>query len=353
MIGFLLLACLSSEPQSQPKNQPISVKKGDKSLPPQAVFVPELRGIMSEIVGANDGAHQRLEGYTKRHKDDSFALMMLAWSHRQRNALEQERATRGRIPAHRRGAYDFFIDREPEHQLRLINAYLSDSCHQNRLPNCPEMSETPPDYPAFEQLAWASHRENRIETWLQQPTQLRAKDVGRRIGIVTGMKVADVGAGEGWFTVPFAELVGKDGVVYGVEIDLSYVRLLDHVAAVSQLPQLKTIHSSASSAELPAGQLDMVFVCEVMKAVVTDAQLVSTPEHYALQALPFVQSLVSGLRVGGKLVWIEHKMAPGKLGGTSLALLKRLATETGLEITEVSDEYGPLQVMVIATKRTQ
>ena len=155
------------------------------------------------------------------------------------------------------------------------------------------------------------------------------------------MQVADVGAGEGWFTVPFAELVGEEGLVYGVEIDLSYVRMLEHIATASQLPQLKTIHSSVSSAALPEGELDLVFVCEVMKAVVTDAQLKSSPEHYAQHALPFVQSLAAGLRAGGKLVWIEHKMAPGELGGTSLALLTRLAKDSGLQITAVSDEYGP------------
>ena len=352
MIGLLLVACLNTEPQFSPQKQSMPVLKETKDSQPQAVFVPELRGIVSELV-SDPSAHQRLEGYTKRHKDDSFAQMMLAWAQRQNNNLDREKSTRLRIPAHRRGAYDFFMDRDPEGQLQLINAYLADSCHQNRLPKCPVLSEWPPDYPAFEQLAWASHRENRIETWLQQPTQLRAKDVGRRIGIKSGMKVADVGAGEGWFTVPFAELVGEQGVVYGVEIDSSYVRLLDYVATASQLPQLKTIHSSASSAALPAGELDLVFVCEVMKAVVTDSQLESSPEHYALHALPFVNSLAAGLRVGGKLVWIEHKMPPGALGGTSLALLKRLATESGLEITAVSDEYGPLQVLVIATKITQ
>ena len=37
--------------------------------------------------------------------------MMLAWSHRQRKEFDQERAARVRIPSHRRGAYDSFIDR--------------------------------------------------------------------------------------------------------------------------------------------------------------------------------------------------------------------------------------------------
>ena len=127
MIGLLLLSCLSSEPQPQPQNQSLPAKRGAKEPPPPAVFVPELRGILSELVSTDDSAHQRLEGYTKRHKDDSFALMMLAWSHRQRKEFDQERAARVRIPSHRRGAYDFFIDRAPEDQLALINTYLSDA----------------------------------------------------------------------------------------------------------------------------------------------------------------------------------------------------------------------------------
>ena len=106
-----------------------------KSHRPQLCLCLSYGAYCPELVSTDDSAHQRLEGYTKRHKDDSFALMMLAWSHRQRKEFDQERAARVRIPSHRRGAYDFFIDRAPEDQLGLINTYLSDSCHQNRLPD--------------------------------------------------------------------------------------------------------------------------------------------------------------------------------------------------------------------------
>ena len=39
------------------------------------------------------------------------------------------------------------------------------------------------------------------------------------LGIKAGSRVADVGAGSGWFTVRAAKRVGSDGLVYAVEIN--------------------------------------------------------------------------------------------------------------------------------------
>jgi ubiquinone/menaquinone biosynthesis C-methylase UbiE len=49
----------------------------------------------------------------------------------------------------------------------------------------------------------------------QAPPEERLAEVG----LSTGMKVADVGAGYGYFTFPAAEMVGGDGMVYAVEPD--------------------------------------------------------------------------------------------------------------------------------------
>lgn len=340
-----------SHPGPPPRlGQPASPPPGHA---PFAVFHPELRLLVQELVGDDPaGAEARLEAFAQRNTADSFAQMMLAWSHHRRGDRDGEAAARAALPAHRRGAYDFFVDRPAPDQRALVDTYLLDSCHQNQLDGCaPVPAPRPADYPAFEQLAWASHREDRLSTWLHQPTDLRADDVGERLGIGPGMTVADVGAGEGWFTVPFALRVGETGQAVGVEVEPSYLRLLDHVAAHQPLPQLRTLSSRPGDASLPEGAFDLVFVSEVMKAVVTDAGVEADASLYEDKALPFVQTLAAGVAPGGRLVWIEHEVPVGTKKGTSVSLLSRLADDAGLTVTEVSNDYGPLQVMVIAEKR--
>jgi len=41
----------------------------------------------------------------------------------------------------------------------------------------------------------------------------------RKMGVTTGQKVADIGAGRGYFTIPAAAVVGSEGIVYAVEPD--------------------------------------------------------------------------------------------------------------------------------------
>jgi len=39
------------------------------------------------------------------------------------------------------------------------------------------------------------------------------------MGVTTGQKVVDIGAGRGYFTSPAGEVVGSGGIVYAVEPD--------------------------------------------------------------------------------------------------------------------------------------
>jgi ubiquinone/menaquinone biosynthesis C-methylase UbiE len=41
----------------------------------------------------------------------------------------------------------------------------------------------------------------------------------KEIGMGPGKKLADIGCGDGFFTLPAARMAGKDGVVYGVDAD--------------------------------------------------------------------------------------------------------------------------------------
>lgn len=54
--------------------------------------------------------------------------------------------------------------------------------------------------------------------------KLQIERVMDLLGIKAGSRVADIGAGSGWFAVRAARRVGKDGLVYAVEINRDYLR---------------------------------------------------------------------------------------------------------------------------------
>jgi tRNA A58 N-methylase Trm61 len=54
----------------------------------------------------------------------------------------------------------------------------------------------------------------RFRALLQEPIA-----AAKGIGISEGQKVADIGAGKGYFTIPASIIVGKNGLVYSVEPD--------------------------------------------------------------------------------------------------------------------------------------
>src|SRR2546430_16172568 len=50
------------------------------------------------------------------------------------------------------------------------------------------------------------------------------------LGVAPGKSVADIGAGSGWFTVRAAKRVGKDGLVYAIDINPDAIRYIDERA---------------------------------------------------------------------------------------------------------------------------
>ena len=89
------------------------------------------------------------------------------------------------------------------------------------------------------------------------------------IGVVKGMKVADVGAGYGYFAFPAAEMVGDEGTVYAVEPD---PRRADEISRGATERGLKNLKVLVRGAEDIGG----ISACEVDVAM-----SISSFHHFA------------------------------------------------------------------------
>jgi predicted methyltransferase len=112
-----------------------------------------------------------------------------------------------------------------------------------------------------------------------------------------GMRVADVGAGTGLYSMLFARAVGSSGKVYAVDISPSFIASIEARAAEFRVNNLVGIVNSERSTELPPGSVDLVFLAD-------------TYHHFAYPR-SMLRSIHTALVPGGVLAIVDFRRQPG------------------------------------------
>jgi ubiquinone/menaquinone biosynthesis C-methylase UbiE len=113
-----------------------------------------------------------------------------------------------------------------------------------------------------------------------------------------GMAVADVGAGSGLFTRLFAGAVGPKGKVYAVDIAPKFLAHIKKTCKEGGITNVETVRCSDTSCELPAGCIDLAFICD-------------TYHHFEFPARTMA-SIHKALRPGGQVVLVDFHRILGK-----------------------------------------
>ena len=93
---------------------------------------------------------------------------------------------------------------------------------------------------------------------------LPVADVIRASGIRTGMHVADVGAGTGYFAIPLAKAVGPDGKVYAIDLQPEMLNLLrEKINRSDALRNIELVQGEASRTTLATRSADLVLIANV------------------------------------------------------------------------------------------
>jgi predicted methyltransferase len=98
------------------------------------------------------------------------------------------------------------------------------------------------------------------DEWKVRDSWERPEEVMDAVGIKAGSTVADVGAGEGYFTFRLAARVGPTGKVYAEDILDDRLEQIRRGAAKRKLAQIETILGTTSDPRLPAERLDAILV---------------------------------------------------------------------------------------------
>ena len=81
--------------------------------------------------------------------------------------------------------------------------------------------------------------------------------------LAPGMVVCDLGAGNGFYTLRLAPVVGKRGRVLAEDIQPELLATLKKRAAAARIQNVETIRGTESDPRLPAGGVDLVLLVDV------------------------------------------------------------------------------------------
>ena len=151
-----------------------------------------------------------------------------------------------------------------------------------------------------------------------------AEDVMRMAGIRPGMSVADIGAGEGYYTIRLARLVGKDGRVLAEDIVPAVRDRLADRAQRERLDNVAVKLGTPDDPRLPPTSFDRIFLVHMY--------------HEVASPYAFLWHLRGGLKAGGQVVVVDADR-PTKRHGTPPARLACEFASVGLK--QVRNEAVP------------
>ncbi len=172
----------------------------------------------------------------------------------------------------------------------------------------------------------------------QQPKKLL--DV---IGVKKGMTIADVGAGEGYFTLRLARKVGYEGKVYANDINESFLEKIRNSCKKEGFNNVITILGNSDDPLLPEGKIDMVLMVNVM--------------HLLENPSTFIKNIRPSLKPEGCLIivqWDDKKIEYEKDENFNIenyqpwTISKLLSTiyESGFSVFQI-ENFLPMQYILL------
>lgn len=178
--------------------------------------------------------------------------------------------------------------------------------------------------------------------WLERPDreeEERPSLVMENLELDPDDVVADIGAGSGYFTFLMAPLV-REGKVLAVDIQPEMLKFIEGKKKLEKAPNVETVLGTIEDVNLPDESVDLVILVDAYHEF-------SHPREMA-------ESIVEGLKPGGRLVFLEYR---GEDPSVSIKPLHKMTVQqvqremdvVGLEFVEVRD-FLPIQHFIVFRK---
>lgn len=134
----------------------------------------------------------------------------------------------------------------------------------------------------------ASWLMRRVREDEEAPTMMR-----KELNVKPGMTVCDMGCGNGFHTLPLAEMVGGTGKVFAVDVQPEMIEMLNKRIATKGIKNIVPITSLYHDPKLPANTCDMILMVDVY--------------HEFSHPVQMLAGMRAALKPDGKLVLAEYR----------------------------------------------
>jgi cyclopropane fatty-acyl-phospholipid synthase-like methyltransferase len=178
---------------------------------------------------------------------------------------------------------------------------------------------------------WTAQFESPERTAWQQPDA-----VVDSLALTPTTRIADLGAGTGYFSVRFAAKLPQ-GKVYAVDIEPNMVAWLAERAEQDGLSNLEAVQAAPDDPHLP-GPVDVVFMCNVF--------------HHLADATAYFEAVAGKLEPDGRVVIVEFRKdnpddAPGPPASMRMDTAQIVELMNAAGYTLAHDDAGLLEYQVV------
>lgn len=161
--------------------------------------------------------------------------------------------------------------------------------------------------------------DNTVATEIQRDSVNEARTVMDLAEIKEGTTVADIGAGEGYYTVRLGERVGRKGRVLAQDIDKAALERLGTRVERERLDNVSIKLGQPDDPQLPSASFDRIFLVHMY--------------HEVTEPYPFLWRMRPALRPGGRVIVVDVDR-PTDQHGIPPALLFCEFGAVGFRLTE-------------------
>jgi precorrin-6B methylase 2 len=132
--------------------------------------------------------------------------------------------------------------------------------------------------------------------WLDRPEREKEEQPAKLMAalkLAPGMRVADIGAGSGYFTFRLAKEVGPKGTVYAVDIQKEMLDIIRARAKKQNVENVELVLGSEADPKLKPGTVDLALMVDVY--------------HEFEFPYEMTEALVRSLAPKGRLVFVEYR----------------------------------------------
>jgi ubiquinone/menaquinone biosynthesis C-methylase UbiE len=133
-----------------------------------------------------------------------------------------------------------------------------------------------------------------------------AERVLSRLGVGPGMRVADVGAGDGYYTVRVASRLGRTGAVYAQDVEPRSLERLAARLAREKISGVTLVQGTPADPKLPERSVDLAILSHMY--------------HEIAEPYEFLYRLHRALRPGGRVAVVDNDKPVPEHGSPPLLL---------------------------------